>query len=141
MPEPRWKELSRRGANRGRVIAAFLRYHMAQQEIPTLRGLAEELGINPATVSWWKTEDDNARTVPENKHLARLIEILGCTADDLYEAFGLRPTASAPDAMTQEIMGIVKRLSPSDQEMIRELAWARLQRQTQTENHNQPAPA
>lgn len=132
--EPRWKDLSRRGANRGRVISAFLQYYMAQQEIPTLKALADELGIHPATVSWWKTELDRQRTIPENKHIARLAEILGCTQDDVREAFGLRQTPSPADAQTDELIAVYRRLSPGDQALIRDLALARLQRQSHPEN-------
>lgn len=133
MAEQRWRVLARQGANRGRIVAAFLQYHMAQQEIRTLRQLAEKLGINPGTLSWWKSINDDARTVPENKHFERLSEVLGVSRDDLHEAFGLRPTPPVPDALTREIISVVGRLSPGDQAWILELAMARLQRQH--ENH------
>lgn len=141
MVEPRWKVLARqKGVNPGRVVKAFIDYYMAQQEIPTLQRLAEMLEVHPATLSWWRSENDQARSVPENKTIARLAEVFGCTQDDVREAFGLREPLPPVDAQTQEILEIVYRLSPADKELIRASAWTLLERQRQAENHNTPMP-
>lgn len=137
MLEPRWRELARRGENRGRVIHFFLKYYMDQKEIPTFAALARLMDMNEAAISWWKTTDPRKRTVPENKNIAKLAAIFGCTQDDVREAFGLRETAPLPDAVTREIASIVGRLSPSDQAWILEIAMARLARQGQHENHRE----
>jgi transcriptional regulator with XRE-family HTH domain len=138
----RWRELAREGANRGRIVSAFLAHWMAQQEITSQRELAARLKINPATISWWKATDNRQRTVPGYEHMALLAQILGAPLDELYEAFGLRETPPAASAVVHEIMQVVQRLSPADQELIRELAWARLQRQEnhQHHRHSQPQP-
>jgi transcriptional regulator with XRE-family HTH domain len=133
--EPRWRELARSGVNRGRIVSSFLRSHMEQVGIETFAALAERMGLNAATISWWKTTDDRTRTKPKYSHMALLVEVLGCSADDAYEAFGLRETAPAPDAIARQLAAIMPQLSPSDQAFILELALSRLQRQPQ--NHNQ----
>jgi hypothetical protein len=137
MLEPRWRELARKGENRGRVVDAFLRHYMAQAGIDTFKTLADCMDLNAATISWWKTTNHQTRTIPENKHIAKLAELLHCTQDDVREAFGLRETPPLPDAMTREIVSIVGRLSPSDQAWILEIAMARLSRQSQHENHHE----
>ena len=63
----------------------------------SLRAIAAEVGVSPATVTHWRS----GRSVPGERMLSRLCQVLAIEADDTIAAEGRAARRNAPNALTR----------------------------------------